>query len=34
MGSMMRHMRSPGDHPDPFSFSNEGRSIEKDLGIE
>jgi hypothetical protein len=32
--SMMRRMRPPGDHPDPFSFSNTGRSIEKDLGVE
>jgi hypothetical protein len=34
MQSMMRHMRPPGDHPEPYSFSNAGRSIEKDLGIE
>jgi hypothetical protein len=32
--AMMRHMRPPGDHPEPFSFSNTGRSIEKDLGVE
>ena len=32
--AMMRRMRPPGDHPDPFSFSNAGRSIEKDLGVE
>jgi hypothetical protein len=34
MRSMMRQMRPPADHPEPFSFSNAGRSIEKDLGIE
>jgi hypothetical protein len=32
--AMMRRMRPPSDHPDPFSFSNAGRSIEKDLGVE
>jgi hypothetical protein len=32
--SAMRAMRHSTDHPDPFSFSNTGRSIEKDLGVE
>jgi hypothetical protein len=32
--AMMRRMRPPSEHPEPFSFSNAGRSIEKDLGIE
>jgi hypothetical protein len=32
--AMMRHMRPPGEHPEPFSFSNTGRSIERDLGVE
>jgi hypothetical protein len=33
-GSTMRGMRPAADHPNPFSFSNTGRSIEKDLGVE